>query len=59
MKNFKKLSRENLRAINGNGGGRENCKPQYMWMCEATGICGVEPGAECNCYCIPIVPPTV
>lgn len=56
MKNFKKISRDQLKQVNGGGGGRENCKPQFMWVCEATGICGPESDAACNCYCIPIVP---
>ncbi|WP_167025014.1 bacteriocin-like protein [Chryseobacterium sp. Tr-659] len=53
MKNFKKISREQLKQVN--GGGIGNCKPQYKWVCEATGICGPESDAACNCYCVPIV----
>lgn len=52
MKNFKKISRENLKAIKG---GVSVCKPQFMLICEATGICGPESDAACNCYCVPII----
>ncbi|SFN15677.1 hypothetical protein SAMN05421594_1428 [Chryseobacterium oleae] len=55
MKNFKKISRESLKAIKGGGGRDGICKPGYMYVCEATGICGPEPDAACNCYCIPIL----
>ncbi|UKB81196.1 bacteriocin-like protein [Chryseobacterium sp. MEBOG07] len=55
MKNFKKISRDQLKQVNGGGGRDGICKPQYIWVCEATGICGPESDAACNCYCIPIV----
>ncbi|WP_410492524.1 bacteriocin-like protein [Chryseobacterium sp. 52] len=54
MKSFKKISRENLKSIQG-GGQIGVCKPTYMLVCEATGICGPEEDAACNCYCIPII----
>ncbi|WP_157676776.1 bacteriocin-like protein [Chryseobacterium sp. T16E-39] len=53
MKNFKKISRENLKAIKGAGVPEGVCQPGYKYICEATGICGPEPDAACNCYCIP------
>lgn len=56
MKNFKKISRENLKTIKGGGVPEGICKPGYKYMCEATGICGPEEDAACNCFCIPIIP---
>lgn len=54
MNNFKKISREGLKQVNGGGGMDGVCKPHYKLICEATGICGPEPDAACNCYCVPI-----
>ncbi|WP_172616992.1 MULTISPECIES: hypothetical protein [unclassified Chryseobacterium] len=55
MKNLKKISRDQLKQVAGGGNRDGICKPQYMWVCEATGICGPESDAACNCYCVPIV----
>jgi hypothetical protein len=52
MKNFKKISRENLKAIKGGIG---FCKAGYMYFCDDISICDPEIGVPCNCYCIPIV----
>jgi len=56
MKNLKKISRGNLKAIKGGGVTDGICKPGYKFICEATGICGPEEDAACNCYCVPIIP---
>ncbi|CAM3162585.1 bacteriocin-like protein [Chryseobacterium flavum] len=54
MKNFKKISRDHLKTIKG-GNIEGVCRPGYKYICEATGVCGPEPDAACNCYCIPII----
>jgi len=54
MKNFKKISRDHLKTIKG-GNIEGVCRPGYKYICEATGVCGPEPEAACNCYCIPII----
>lgn len=54
MKNFKKTSRDQLKKVNGGGNRDGVCQPQYMLICDAVGICGPEPDAACNCYCVPI-----
>lgn len=53
MKNFKKFSRENLKAIKGGAG---ICKPGYKHICYDIGLCEIDFGLEnCSCECVLIV----
>lgn len=52
MKNLKKVTRENLKAIKG---GIDYCKAGYMYVCEDISVCDPMLGVPCSCRCIPYV----
>jgi len=57
MKNLKKISRNQLKQVNG-GAGVPNCKIGYIYMCGAMGICDDNTGEDdCLCICRPIIRP--
>lgn len=56
MKHLKKISRDQLKKVKGGDNRDGICRPGYMYVCDAVGICGPEEDAACNCYCFPIIP---
>ncbi|AZA83495.1 hypothetical protein C1637_15455 [Chryseobacterium lactis] len=55
MKNFKKISREQLKQVAGggpSGPGVGNCRVGYIYLCKAEGICD-DDKTECVCLCVP------
>ena len=55
MKNFKKISREELKHVKGSGPsgpGIGHCRAGYMYICFAEGICD-DDTMECICGCVP------
>ncbi|WP_409515112.1 bacteriocin-like protein [Chryseobacterium oranimense] len=54
MKKFKKLSRENLKAIKG-AGNPIVCPAKYYLKCESIYVCDPDQGIyDCLCSCVPI-----
>ncbi len=57
MKNFKKLTREDLKNVAG-GGSVPNCPVGYIYMCQAVGACFPEQDIwDCACGCVPRIRP--
>ncbi|SHK10006.1 bacteriocin-like protein [Chryseobacterium polytrichastri] len=55
MKNFKKISREELKKVNG---GADKCGPGFILKCDSFGQCDSSTGLEdCICICIHINTP--
>ncbi|WP_223559190.1 bacteriocin-like protein [Chryseobacterium lathyri] len=56
MKNLKKVSREQLKQVNG-GSGTPRCKIGFIYRCDAIGVCDELSGLEdCLCGCKPVIP---
>ncbi|MGG5207534.1 bacteriocin-like protein [Chryseobacterium sp. MIQD13] len=52
MKNLKKLTRENLKQVQG-GTTIPHCPPRMIYRCEAVGVCAPEfDQYDCVCGCI-------
>lgn len=57
MKNLKKISREQLRKIQG-GDTPPQCRVGYIYICNAVGACIPEADMyDCVCGCVPRVRP--
>ena len=57
MKNFKKISREQLKQVRGAGAipNPTTCSKGYIYMCQAEGASFPEQGIwDCACGCVPI-----
>ncbi|WP_410493893.1 bacteriocin-like protein [Chryseobacterium sp. T16E-39] len=52
MKNFKKISREQLKNVQG-AGSLPQCPVGYIYRCEAVGVCDEISGQDdCACGCV-------
>lgn len=57
MKNLKKITREQLKEVQG-GGSVPQCRVGYIYRCEAVGQCDeTQDLYDCVCGCVPRVLP--
>ncbi|RQO40422.1 hypothetical protein DBR39_05595 [Chryseobacterium sp. KBW03] len=58
MKNFKKLTRDNLKDISGGAGPIPHCRVGYIYMCQAEAACFPDQDIwDCACGCVPVTKP--